>query len=570
MTNTPQRGVSLAQDAWRRLRKSWTATTALWLLAVLGVLAVLAPLLPLQPPRRVETHRAFQSPTLAGPETPLFPPNALPEEKDASLAEGFGQLDPLSMLLLRARTAVFGTWSIPSVCGADKLGRDVLSRLFWGGRISLSVGLVAAMVSLVIGVAYGAVSAYAGGWVDNLMMRFVDVLYSVPFIFVVIFLITILNAEGIKEALERDYGVNRLVIFFFLVGAIYWLTMARVVRGQVLSLRNEPFVEAARALGASHGRILLHHIVPNLWSVVIVYLTLTIPRVMLLEAFLSFLGLGVEPPDVSWGLLANEGIQAITPIRIYWWLVAFPGLALGATLLALNFLGDGLRHDPPPCGPALASCFDMEPALTTLGDVVCCKPGTLRYCVVGACRNLTGPRESTNTTIMFGHHKPIAEMFAADEQIVVFPGDCLAFLQACPDEAFQLVVTSPPYNIGKEYEKRLTLDVYLDQQARVIRECVRCLSPRGSICWQVGNYVDKGAIIPATGLSGISSTACIVRNVFRGDTRQLSGLPSPTTMSLTSIPSGCPRNILARSTSKGRKPGSIRATLWVRILGTSG
>ncbi len=344
----PERGISLGQDAWRRLRKSWTASTALWVLVALSALAVLTPLLPLQPPRRVETHRAFQPPTFARPDAPLFAPDASPQQRAAALAEGFGSLDPLSTLLLRARTAVFGGWSIPSVCGTDKLGRDVLARVFWGGRVSLIVGLVAALVSLVIGVTYGAVSAYAGGWADNLMMRFVDVLYSVPFIFVVIFLITILNAEGIKEVLETRYGVNRLVIFFFLVGAIYWLTMARVVRGQVLSLRNEPFVEAARAMGAGHGRILLSHILPNLWSVVIVYLTLTIPRVMLFEAFLSFLGLGVEPPDVSWGLLANEGIQAITPIRIYWWLVAYPGLALGVTLLALNFLGDGLRDALDP------------------------------------------------------------------------------------------------------------------------------------------------------------------------------------------------------------------------------
>jgi oligopeptide transport system permease protein len=207
---------------------------------------------------------------------------------------------------------------------------------------------VATLVSLVIGVSYGAVAGYLGGAADNVMMRIIDVLYSIPFIFVVIFLITILSAGPIRETLEGQYGINRIMIFFFVVGAIYWLTMARVVRGQVLALKNEQFIEAARALGAGRLRIILVHLVPNLLSVVIVYLTLTIPRVMLFEAFLSFLGLGVEPPDVSWGLLANEGIQAITPIRIYWWLVVFPGLALGATLFALNFLGDGLRDALDP------------------------------------------------------------------------------------------------------------------------------------------------------------------------------------------------------------------------------
>ena len=341
-------GVSPWRDAWRRLRKSRMAMLSLWFLVVLGALAVLTPLLPLQPPRHVDTSRQFVAPEARPLLRQALPLGGDEQSVQNSLEEGFGRLGWFSRRLLGVRMAVFGRWSIASVCGTDKLGRDVLARLFWGGRISLAVGLVATLVSLVIGVSYGAISGYLGGSVDNIMMRIVDVLYSIPFIFVVIFLITILSAEEIKRPLEEDYGINRIVIFFFVVGAIYWLTMARVVRGQVISLRNEQFIEAAITIGAGRWRIIFVHLVPNLMSVVIVYLTLTIPRVMLFEAFLSFLGLGVEPPDVSWGLLANDGLQAITPVRIYWWLVIFPGLALAATLFALNFLGDGLRDALDP------------------------------------------------------------------------------------------------------------------------------------------------------------------------------------------------------------------------------
>ncbi len=419
------KGVSLGQDAWRRLRRNRVAMVALGFLVVVGVLAVLTPALPLRPPRYVDTSQQFAPPQCAPSEKSGLTLDAGPEARRASLEEGFGRLDPLSSALLAVRVAVFGEWSIPSICGTDQLGRDVLSRLFWGARISLAVGLVATLVSLVIGVAYGAVAGYLGGRTDNLMMRLVDVLYSIPFIFVVIFLITILSAETTRETIHfrlpatmravleqesvspelrrafaegglplgaqttvatetpgarwrilqkdgRSYvvrsdaeqadgglhvvtetsgrllGASRIVVFFFVIGAIYWLTMARVVRGQVISLKNEQFVEAARTIGAGRRRIIFLHLVPNLLSVVIVYLTLTIPRVMLFEAFLSFLGLGVEAPDVSWGLLANDGIKAITPVAIFWWLVVFPGLALGLTLWALNFLGDGLRDALDP------------------------------------------------------------------------------------------------------------------------------------------------------------------------------------------------------------------------------
>jgi len=243
--------------------------------------------------------------------------------------------------------AMFGGWSLPSICGTDELGRDLFSRLFWGARVSLAVGVVATLVSLVIGVSYGATAGYLGGRIDNFMMRLVDILYSVPFICVVILLVSILSEDSIRTWLE-SWHIDRITIFYLVVGAIYWLTMSRVVRGQIISLKNEQFVEAARTIGASQRRIIFFHLVPNVLSVVIVYLTLTIPSVMLFEAFLSFLGLGVQAPDVSWGLLVNQGFNVITPIKVYWWLVVFPGLALALTLYALNFLGDGLRDALDP------------------------------------------------------------------------------------------------------------------------------------------------------------------------------------------------------------------------------
>ncbi len=346
------RGTSLGRDAWRRLKKNRVAIFCLVLLALIALSAVLTPILPLQSPYRPDLQNTFAAP-VAGP---LFI-ETLPSkaEMDRDRSEGasdwidveFGQLNGLNRALVKARVAMFGRWSLNSLCGRDELGRDLLARLFWGARISLAVGVVATLVSLLIGVSYGAVSGYLGGWIDNLMMRVVEVLHSVPFVFIVIFVITILSEPSTKAWLE-SHGIDRITIFFVVVGAIYWMTMSRIVRGQVLSLKHEQFVEAARTIGASPARIIFRHLVPNLLSVIIVYLTLTIPQVMLFEAFLSFLGLGVQAPNVSWGLLANQGFHAITPVQIFWWLFVFPSLAIGATLFALNFLGDGLRDALDP------------------------------------------------------------------------------------------------------------------------------------------------------------------------------------------------------------------------------
>jgi oligopeptide transport system permease protein len=210
--------------------------------------------------------------------------------------------------------------------GTDPLGRDLLARLLYGGGISLLVGFYATVVSLIIGVVYGAIAGFAGGKFDTVMMRIVDILYALPFVILVI-LITVLFGQSIK-------------IMFIAIGAVEWLTMARIVRGQVMATKRQEFVEAAHALGLRHTRIIFRHIVPNLLGPIIVYATLTMPEVILLESFLSFLGLGVQPPQSSWGLLMKEGADVMGE---YPWLLLYPATVMALTLFSLNFLGDGLR-----------------------------------------------------------------------------------------------------------------------------------------------------------------------------------------------------------------------------------
>lgn len=231
--------------------------------------------------------------------------------------------------------------SVTEWFGTDSLGRSILSRCLMGGAASLTIGIAAAALSVFLGVTVGLLAGYKGGWVDAVLMRTVDVLYGLPYILLVI-LLKIAFEQPLAKVLSPHAG--NFAVLFFAIGAVSWLTMARVVRGQVLSLRSQPFIEACRAAGLPQWRIFTHHLLPNLIGPISVYATLIVPSAILNESFLSFLGIGIQPPVPTWGSLASEGLlPALNPINHRWWMLVFPCTLLAVTLLCLNFVGDGLR-----------------------------------------------------------------------------------------------------------------------------------------------------------------------------------------------------------------------------------
>jgi oligopeptide transport system permease protein len=278
-----QEGTSLTRDALSRLRKNTMAMIGLCVIIFFVVIALLTPFIA---PYSYETQR----------------------------------------LELGATAPSLQHW-----LGTDILGRDQLTRIMYGSRVSLMVGFVATSVALLIGVLWGAIAGFLGGRVDAVMMRIVDALYALPFIIFIILLSVIFGSS--------------MLLLYLAIGAVEWLTMARIVRGQVLTIKRQEYVEAAITMGLSSWQIIIRHLIPNVVGPVIIYTTLTIPSVILLESFLSFLGLGVQPPQSSWGSLISSGVETMEE---YPWLLIFPGLVLSLTLFSLNFLGDGLRDALDP------------------------------------------------------------------------------------------------------------------------------------------------------------------------------------------------------------------------------
>ena len=326
--NQSMKPISLWDDAWRRLKKNKMALMGLFIVGFYAALSLLAPLLPIY---------SYSEQTIIHQNLPpsfskagdmmvrVLRADMMRTAKKEGRAD-LSEKQKEEMAALQREVTNNPVHNRRYLLGTDALGRDMFARVVYGGRISIMIGLIGTITSLFIGVLVGAVSGYFGGWLDNVLMRFVDIMYGLPYMLVVIIMMAILG--------------QNIVILFVAIALVSWLTIARVVRGQVISLKNAEFVEAARSMGASTPRIIFRHILPNTLGIIIIYSTLSIPGFIMNESFLSFLGLGVSAPRASWGSLVSDGVNVMT---LYPWQLLVPAIAMTVFLFAMNFLGDGLR-----------------------------------------------------------------------------------------------------------------------------------------------------------------------------------------------------------------------------------
>ncbi len=341
--NQPIKGVSLWKDAWRRLRKNKLAMFGLVMVILYAIVSITAPILPIYSYKRQVIEHQYLPPSLGRTAGELMIEREMNLMLGMAKKNGRQKLNDQEQEKLRQLRIEVSTKTVEIdgkivkvherryLLGTDPLGRDVLSRIIYGSQVSIAIGLIGTITSVLIGVVIGALAGYLGGKIDYIITRVIDVMYGLPYMMLVIILMAL-------------FGRNILNLFFALA-IVSWLTVARVVRGQIISLKNSEFVEAARSVGASTARIIFRHLVPNTLGIIVVFTTLRIPTFIMMESFLSFLGLGVQAPFASWGSLVSEGVEGM---NLFPWRLFFPALAMVVFLFSMNFLGDGLRDALDP------------------------------------------------------------------------------------------------------------------------------------------------------------------------------------------------------------------------------